>query len=167
MLRVPSHLTFKQLHEVLQVAFDWGNYHLYFFEVNTIANAPTERHYVPNPAHIMSLETAEMMADSRDFMTPEEFAKMRDVKKVTLSDVFEKAEWRQLGVEIEYEYDKGDCWEHRIQFLGEAEPYLGMAMGLGEQRIFCFGGEGHRCSEDCGSDEGWESLKVSFAGLVW
>jgi hypothetical protein len=107
------------------------------------------------------------MEDFVEILSPEELAKMKDCKDMTLREVFENPEWRRLGVEVEYEYDKGDCWEHRIQFLGVAEPYLGMAMGLGEQKIFCFGGEGHPCSEDCGSDEGWESLKVCLVGLIW
>jgi len=35
-LSVPSHFTFEQFHEVLQVAFGWANYHMYTFKVSRL-----------------------------------------------------------------------------------------------------------------------------------
>jgi hypothetical protein len=67
---------------------------------------------------------------------------------------------------MNYTYDFGDRWEHRIQLLDNAEPHIGVIMGLkDEQEVFCFGGEGHPCCEDCGSDPGWAELKVGSCGL--
>lgn len=162
MLRVPPHLTFTELHEVLQIAFSWTDSHAYSFKVNTIADKPSKRNrWDPDPTPVMTLQMDAYAIDD-SMLRPEEAAKMRACGAVTLDHVFERPEWRELGVNVEYRYDFGDNWEHQIQFLGAAEPHLSKAMGQGaDQKIFCFGGEGHPCVEDCGSYGGFEELKVS------
>ena len=61
-----------------------------------------------------------------------------------------------------YEYDVEDSWEHMVHFLGHADQNLGASMCMpSDQTVFYIGGEGHPCCEDCGSDPGWETLKVS------
>lgn len=171
MLRVPASLTFKQLHKVLQVAFGWTNRHVYSFEVHTIANNPPkgEIRFGRDPTHVMSLQMREMtdaMADFDFFRGPEQ-TMVKAVGDVRLHEVFGEPEWRRLGVTVTCHYDMGDGWEHSIQFAGPAEPHLSTAMGFGdEQRVFCFGGEGHPCCEDCGGSRGFEELKVSSHPLV-
>lgn len=63
-------------------------------------------------------------------------ATMKAFGDVRLNEVFDKPEWRRLGVAVTYQYDMCDDWEHFIHFLGPAEPHLSTAMGLGnEQKV--------------------------------
>jgi hypothetical protein len=75
-------------------------------------------------------------------LSPEELACTKACKDVTLEDVFENPEWKEMGVRINYDYDKGFPWKHTIQHLGTADAHLAKAFGIGDQAVFCLGGEG-------------------------
>ncbi|KAK5120332.1 hypothetical protein LTR85_006271 [Meristemomyces frigidus] len=68
------------------------------------------------------------------------------------------------GIDVMYEYDLGDGWEHKIEFLGIADKGLDGEMrqfGVKEgQHSFCLDGDGHPCAEDCGGPMGWERTKT-------
>lgn len=117
----------------------------------------------------MTLEMGDTAGYVADMLGPEGAAHIKACRAVKLRDVLEQPEWRALGVALTYQYDFGDRWEHHIKFLGPAEPHLSTALGLksveAEQKVFCFGGEGHPCCEDCGSYGGFEELKVSIKHL--
>ncbi len=57
------------------------------------------------------------------------------------------------GVPIEYEYDFGDCWEHKISVVGRAAA---------TEVFLCTAGEGHYVAEDVGSVMGWQNLKEAY-----
>lgn len=81
---VESSTTLDQLHEVIQAAFGWWNYHLYEFEVGRT------RYGIPDP-------------DGFDFGPP-----ARDARKTRLDQV------AGTGAAFTYTYDFGDNWEHKI-----------------------------------------------------
>jgi hypothetical protein len=52
--------------------------------------------------------------------------------------------------EVIFEYDFGDCWEHRIVPLGTADASLKQRMRIPEtQDFFCFEGQSHASEENC------------------
>lgn len=81
---VESSATLDQLHEVIQAAFGWWNYHLYEFEFGRA------RYGIPDP-------------DGFDFGPP-----TRDARTARLDQV------AGVGSSFTYTYDFGDNWEHRI-----------------------------------------------------
>lgn len=72
-------------------------------------------------------------------------------KKIKLSKVLENKEYE--GAEIEYEYDFGDCWLHRITVIGRTAA---------TSTFKCLDGEGRGVAEDCGSTPGWKDLKGAY-----
>jgi hypothetical protein len=83
-LDVPGDITLPTLHRVLQVAFDWQDYHLHQFLVGKTCYG------VPHPDY--------------DWGPP-----MLDEAKVRLQDVAKRAR-----AKLVYEYDFGDGWQHEI-----------------------------------------------------
>jgi hypothetical protein len=81
---VESSATLDQLHEVIQAAFGWWNYHLYEFEFGRT------RYGIPDP-------------DGFDFGPP-----IRDARKARLDEV------AGTGSAFTYTYDFGDNWEHKV-----------------------------------------------------
>lgn len=80
--------TFADLHNVIQIIMDWGDYHLHEFPVSKnkyIGNQPP-------PPYSMN---------KRDFI---------DESKVKLSEYLDKK-----GTVIKYLYDPGDNWQHQIK----------------------------------------------------
>ena len=151
MLRIPTNLTFHELHQTLQIAFGWRNKHGYSFEVYT----STE------PGHVMSIMYRFELYTPSDG-EPEQKAD----EDITLEQVLERPGWKEDGLTITYVYDGCEEWEHEIQLLGTADPRLGAegAIDVSEdsQAVFCFGGEGHEaCDDDFDGKERWEELKVS------
>jgi len=68
-----------------------------------------------------------------------------------LWQLFEKDEY--ANCEIEYEYDFGDNWEHKVTLMGREEA--------GESFV-CLEGGGHGVAEDVGSRDGWKKLKAAY-----
>lgn len=155
-IRVPTTLTFHQLHEVLQVAFGWANCHMYNFEFQSMKS----------DSHRPFLELMESPFDMEDM---DHIKRSHDYK---LRDVWDNEEWNRDGIRAGYEYDSGDSWDHMIHFMGEADSKLGPSLfgsAMDGQKIFCVAGEGHPCCEDSGGFGGWEDLKVStdvFSPLI-
>lgn len=83
---VPEKYNFQQLHEVIQAAFGWGNYHLYQFSPSGYNSYPQIG--VPDP------EFDEDVIDS---------------SKVKLKRFF-----NATGDKFTYLYDFGDGWTHKI-----------------------------------------------------
>jgi hypothetical protein len=83
--------TLDVLHEYIQAAFGWWNYHLHQFEIDGVRYGP------PEPAD-MNLEL-----------------ESEDETKAVLSDLLPKSKKKARWV---YEYDFGDGWRHEIVFEG-------------------------------------------------
>ena len=83
--------TLVDLHEYIQAAFGWENYHLHQFEIDGV------RYSQPAP-------------DGDDFDMDVE-----DETDVLLSKLLPKSSRRARWI---YEYDFGDCWRHEVLFEG-------------------------------------------------
>ena len=60
------------------------------------------------------------------FNNAEQFKQEADY---TLADLYRSEEYGSK-VEVTYEYDYGDSWEHRIVFVGREEPSMRKAMRI-------------------------------------
>lgn len=98
-LIVPAHLTFMQLHELLQKVFHWQNYHLYDFTVYKKDEERQIARLVPFEESLAYDETATL------------------IKEQKLSDFISKEN------EIIYTYDMGDNWQHHIELIQEMDNY--------------------------------------------
>ncbi|WP_407894435.1 plasmid pRiA4b ORF-3 family protein [Lacticaseibacillus sp. N501-2] len=89
-LAVPADLTYTELHQVIQAAFGWDNYHLYAFY----------------PAWNRSLTYEDLSLDDGSGATDAATAQiLPDLKKGT----------------VQYTYDFGESWDHRIQLEATRE----------------------------------------------
>ena len=152
LLSLPPSLTFAKLHQVLQIAFGWTNSHMHDFNVSLIEDGDDEAdlgpclHIGPNPDDLSDDLGEDSKVES----------------EITLADVYEKPEWKDK-VEIEYEYDHGDSWQHHLILLGRATPGTNAQFGAPRDvKILCLGGQGHPAAEDVGGVWGWEDLKDAF-----
>jgi len=83
---VDKKTTFFELHQIIQIAMGWDNYHLYEFNIN--------KYRIGEPN-----EEFEYYDDS----------KVLDASTVTLDNTI-----TDTKVKFDYEYDFGDCWRHKI-----------------------------------------------------
>jgi len=149
-LRVPSIVTFHQLHLIIQAAFDYTDSHLYRFKVRAL-RLPGERKPVcpVDPMEIMTLDDSLLDPHHEDFMRAEELERMKKSREVKLWQVYESTEWRARGVVMDYQYDFGSPKHFDIQLMGQADPMIGKAIGKRvDQDVSCLAGEGRAIDED-------------------
>ncbi|MCA9027416.1 MAG: plasmid pRiA4b ORF-3 family protein [Planctomycetaceae bacterium] len=130
-VQVPDCLL-DELHEVIQVAMGWENYHLHEFVVG-------KDRYLPAPP------------DDRPFFWDDDGALLTD--EALLSDVIPPRKPRQRKpFEFTYVYDFGDSWEHAIlvEKIEELEN--------GSMFPVCLEGERACPPEDCGGIWGLDRL---------
>lgn len=125
----PVDITFKQLHEILQVSFGWKNYHLYDFNIfdgegKRILNVISEFEEIYEP-----LQDCPILLDS----------------EVNLS------EYIKQQYTIVYHYDYGDNWEHEITIQGVNTDY-------DKNYPTCLMGEGNAPPEDVGGISGYKEF---------
>lgn len=89
-LAVPADLTYAELHQVIQAAFGWDNYHLYGFYPAWNRNLTYEDLSLDNDTGATDAATAPILPD---------------LKKGT----------------VQYTYDFGESWDHRIQLEATRE----------------------------------------------
>lgn len=85
---VPEEFTFQEFHEVIQLVFEWNDYHLYQFSPSG---------YGSNPVIALPAED--------EWEKPE-----LNAKKTRLNQVFTREKQRYV-----YIYDFGDDWTHQIE----------------------------------------------------
>ncbi len=124
---VPTSITLKTLHAIIQATMGWSDYHLWEF---TIA----KRRYGPPMDEDWGSEPR------------------ADAGKIRLRDVL-----RPRKTTIDYLYDFGDCWEHRLT-VSNVRPG---APDLGYPRYVA--GERNAPPEDCGGIPGFYE-KLDAAG---
>lgn len=125
---VPSKFTAKQLHHIVQTAFDWQNYHLHEFTVNKSKQKPLK----------IVMDGLPDLLDLFDFETFD----MEKEQFINLENIFQEND------EIIYEYDFGDGWEHAIT--------LEKVVPGSELRAMYVDGAGERPPEDVGGIPGYE-----------
>ena len=124
-VEVPTSITLKVLHDVVQAAMGWFDCHLWEFTVD-------RQHYGPPMGQHWGTQPR------------------RDAAKVRLRDVL-----RPRRTMIDYLYDFGDGWEHRLTVtkVRQGEP------GIGYPRYVA--GERNAPPEDCGGIPGfYEQLDI-------
>ncbi len=127
-VEVPLDIKLADLHLVIQAAMPWWNYHLYEFRAQDIGWG------IPDPDYGFGEGP-------------------RDAGKVTLLQVLE-----ETGVKsLDYLYDFGDGWEHKVKIerIGEPEP------GVAYPRLLAASG---RCPpEDVGGPWGYAEYLEAMA----
>ncbi|MGL4178429.1 MAG: plasmid pRiA4b ORF-3 family protein, partial [Dermatophilaceae bacterium] len=132
-LEVPAGILLSDLHEVLQVAFDWEHAHLHCFETlpprGGVAGSRGGRRH----------PRGQVLEDD-------------ELERVRLADVA-----GATGDRLLYRYDFGDDWEHLI----EVEAVEDAAPGARYPR--CTGGRRAAPPEDCGGVPGYHGLLDALA----
>jgi hypothetical protein len=126
-LEVPTSVTLKVLHDIVQVAMGWFDYHLWEFTLDD------RRYGLPS---------------DEDWGT----GRLHDATKVRLRDIL-----KPRRTCIDYLYDFGDNWEHRliITRVRQGDPDTGYPRYLG--------GERNAPPEDCGGIPGFYDMLAILA----
>ncbi|KIY67823.1 hypothetical protein CYLTODRAFT_443777 [Cylindrobasidium torrendii FP15055 ss-10] len=157
---VPAWYTFQELHFVIQYAFGpWQQVHLHEFSYKTgRPNRSGGISFAPDTSVLR------IRMDGEQDELPEFAPKSPQIyeSQIKLSDVYDaegkhRAKVLKNGevLPLEYLYDFGDNWEHRLTFKGErmasaARPLFASAVG-------------YPPAEDAGGVSGWEEVKEAFA----
>jgi len=132
-LTLPGDLTLDQVHDALQVAFEWTNSHLHSF-------SPTEDRYSDGPVRIVT----QFDLDEGDEGVLE--------TEVRLDQFVELA-----GDNFYYTYDLGDDWEHRV-VVESVDP-----LDAGDHGIRCLEGRRTAPPEDVGGIHWYQHLRAVAA----
>jgi len=127
-LLVPMGITFKELHEIIQIAFDWQDSHLHDFNL-----------FDENGKCILNIIS--------EF--EEDFEPRQDCPMVLDKDIRINGYIRDVK-KIRYTYDYGDDWNHEITVQGTVSDY-------GKNYPLCIMAEGNRPPEDVGGIPGFEA----------
>lgn len=117
-LLVEKDITFSQLHEILQIAFDWDDYHLHMFEATSIPEQKSES----------SAQTTDQFDLWSTIYVRREIAVIGNPEDHDGGLYFDEnkerlSEWvLQEKDKITYTYDFGDNWQHVIE-LEKILPY--------------------------------------------
>lgn len=126
-VHIPANYSFRSLHNLIQIVFDWQNYHLHEFSTLRENNKNLKIVMDDDP------ETMEFANFSANEIVQERF--------VSLKDVFTQ------HPEVIYEYDFGDSWRHVIT-LEKSLPATSLSATFLE-------GKGERPPEDVGGSHGF------------
>lgn len=101
-IKVNSHITFEELHFIIQTAFGWRNEHLFCFRKIFKDRSVVTIDYKPSD---------EFFLFERNYLDKTHLPNDGDYEatEILLSDFFKK-----VKDTITYEYDFGDSWEHKI-----------------------------------------------------
>lgn len=135
-LIVPLNVSFSTFHEILQIAFNWRDYHLHDFY---ILNAEPDRRN-PYAYYRNSVVNLVCNEESLNYMGEVPMALESGVK---LSDYI------PAHKNIQYNYDFGDDWHHVIKVEEVIENY-------DKNYPVCMEGEGKTPPEDVGGGPGYE-----------
>jgi hypothetical protein len=134
---VPSTYSFRHLHNIIQIVFDWQDYHLHEFH-----------------AHKQGSKTKQiLMDDNPESLDWVDFASCDVVQErfIALKDIF------PIYNEVKYEYDFGDSWEHTIT--------LEKVIRSNEFKATFLDGNGERPPEDVGGAGGYQEYKDIMADV--
>jgi len=126
-VEVPTSITLKVLHDIIQAVMGWVDYHLWEFTVG-------RKKY--------GLATDEDWGSSPRLMAGN--VRLRDVLKPGTNV-------------IDYTYDFGDCWEHRLTVTDVRAGQPGVSYP------HYIGGEGNGPPEDCGGIPGFYEWLEAFS----
>lgn len=115
---IPADINFMQLHNIIQVAFEWLNCHLYEFEFKEFPERITnDAESCEEYAYYTSKEgKKEIKKLGYYFPEPD---KALYAKDVSIEKYFKTAK------KFKYIYDFGDWWEHSVEILNCIDDYEG------------------------------------------
>lgn len=132
-VQIPANYSFRSLHNLIQIVFDWQNCHLHEFSVARKDNRHLKIVMDDEP------DTLEFIDFSKNEIVQERF--------LSLAEIFSH------HPEVIYEYDFGDSWKHIIT--------LEKSIPATSQRVQFIEGKGERPPEDVGGLYGFnEYLKI-------
>lgn len=139
---IPVNYTFAKLHKIIQIAFDWQDYHLHKYYIYDESSSDM---FSSNPGYhkegykpIIMLE-----CDEEAFDYPNDFIEMKLEVGVKLSEY--------IPAKIKYVYDFGDNWEHYIDVEKIIDNY-------DKNYPVCLDGKGNAPPEDAGAEYGYEKF---------
>ena len=127
---------FHELHDTIQKACGWQDYHLYEFRKYVEDDVYTRGDSIAWSPYWEPWDVDEVVPDSR---------------RVRIDSFF----WRPPGVRCIYEYDLGDGWQHVV----ELKAIVQLA---GRSRRKLVGGARAFPPEDCGGIDGYEECLEAF-----
>ena len=142
-LMVPLNITFKQLHKVLQAAFDWKDYHLHEFYIYDKKVSADDLSFFDYPYLEDSFKPIVNLVCSEEAFYYENEIPMEMESGIKLSTY--------LPATVIYNYDFGDDWQHIIEVDEIIEDY-------DKNYPVCLDGEGKTPPEDVGGTGGYESF---------
>ncbi len=125
---VPSHITFRNLHRILQITFGWRDYHLHDFYIFDGEKA------------IVNLVNDE---EAFEYADDDILVFLDTEKKLT--------DYLPAFKKIKYTYDFGDYWVHNIEVVKLIDDYP-------NNYPECLSGEGNTPPEDVGGEGGYEEF---------
>ena len=144
-LIVPFNITFRELHEIIQKAFNWHDYHLHEFYI--FGSEVSEQFPFSYPGFEKEFKPVINLVSSKETLNyPEKGIPMKLEKIIKISEY--------LPAPIIYNYDYGDYWQHFIEVEEVIDDY-------DKNFPVCIDGEGKTPPEDVGGEEGYERfLKI-------
>ena len=137
-LVVPVNFTFKQLHEIMQAAFGWKDYHLhefYIFKDKEIKHDPVDLFNRGGIKPVINL-----VGNKEDLNYPGDVP-MKLEKGIKISEY--------IPASMIYNYDYGDYWQHSIKVEEIIDNY-------NKNFPVCLEGNGKTPPEDVGGEGGFE-----------
>ncbi len=140
---VPSDINFMQLHNIIQVAMGWQNYHMYEFNFKELDEVITNDSEACDEYEYFNSKANEKQLLAIGFY--EHMPKTLYAKEVKIDKYLEKTK------KFVYIYDFGDYWEHKIELVSVIDDYVGQLPIVTKFRKSC-------PPEDCGGIYGYYEL---------
>jgi hypothetical protein len=165
---VRDDISFRGLHEIIQIIMGWENYHLYEFCIGQNSIASEEAGFNPaegvfkqlsgSPEFIKMLEQTNLKNDSASLDSNKVNKILKDLKKNKPKPTFDmNAKICELikseGEKFTYVYDFGDKWNHTLK----VEKVLNV--NDVDKCPACLDGERGGPPEDCGGVHGYYELQ--------
>lgn len=155
----PTMMTFAQLHDTLQIVFDWKNYHLHEFYIYGDGEKSIDPALINHPAYDEEgrKPIINLVGYDDDFFDWEDDGEaVMQTESGPLGGIPKKLDYRVklsdfLPAKVKYIYDFGDHWVHNIEVLREIENFP-------QNYPLCVEGEGESPPEDVGGERGYEEF---------
>jgi len=141
-LIVPLNQTFPDLHEIIQIAFEWKDHHLHefsFYEKSKSGHASLSKEALAKEGTVLAL-----VCTDEAFAYPRKY-EMKHEAGIKLSEYLPDHAY------LTYIYDFGDDWIHEVEVERTIEEY-------DAPYPICLGGEGDTPPEDVGGSYGYQEF---------
>jgi hypothetical protein len=147
-MRVPAAISFRQLTDVLNIAFGWVGDREWDYLIAT--NLGKWSNVEPPPCQYVARVKKVVTQSTAQRAVPDEEEAYIQAREIRLFDVWGRHQPRQCqNLQVWYNYHAEIEYAHQISFLGEANDRLFEASRMEEDRKYwCIAGEGHAHPED-------------------